>query len=768
MARWNGTFFLLLMLAVQAFTGTHLPVKYSTATNSMVGNGITHKYIIEITEGSSVEFIAQALDYLRAGTHEKIECGDIFTGAVIETSTENVDSLRQVPGVTNVWPVQSFSIPRSFAFDRPRINDEGRNFSVHQWTGVSQLHERGIKGKGTKIAIVDTGVDYSHEALGGCFGRGCKVTGGYDLVGPKWDSLSAKAHPKQPDEDPMDFKGHGTHVAGIIAGKNEWFSGVAPEAELLMYKVFSDEPGPSDTTEDVLIQAFCDAYSAGADVISASVNRPNGFVDSPWALVASRIVEKGVFVSIAAGNEGENGPFYSGVASNGRHVVSVAAINTTGDPKLHKAGPESRPVAAYFTSWGPTNELTLKPDIGAPGYDVLSTYLDHGFQTDSGSSMAAPYIAGVAALYISEHGGRELHGSNFAKDLANRIIASGQNVAWSTGDIRFNESAPPFQVGTGLVDARKVLLYKTHLSFEPISLLDTETFVPDWNITVTNGANRTTHYTFHHEPLPGVEIYDGAGAIKQLSKLRPRNNISAIVSLPSGSSIKFGSKKVFSIKFQLPRHVDDDMLPLYGGKLHIKSDNGEDLCIPYGGAAYDTEKAFDTMFDGKPIIQGWSQGANWSFDPMRQSNDFADLSLRLSYPCVHLRWDIFEPGWTELEWQYPLTIGEGGYVGSATTVRDSDKYSWFDNSLVDINDTISFPLMRVPRGNGRFWWFGKLSNGTKIAPGNYSMRIAALRPYGEPRISDHWDIMDLDGYDIQISPGNNTNTTVALTKVKAN
>lgn len=65
-----------------------------------------------------------------------------------------------------MWPVQSFSIPRSFSFDRPRINDEGRNFSVHQWTGVNRLHELGIKGKGTKIAIVDTGVDYSHEAVG--------------------------------------------------------------------------------------------------------------------------------------------------------------------------------------------------------------------------------------------------------------------------------------------------------------------------------------------------------------------------------------------------------------------------------------------------------------------------------------------------------------------------------------------------------------------------------------------------------------------------
>ncbi|KAG5978809.1 hypothetical protein E4U55_005909 [Claviceps digitariae] len=220
-----------------------------------------------------------------------------------------------------------------------------------------------------------------------------------------------------------------------------------------------------------------------------------------------------------------------------------------------------------------------------------------------------------------------------------------------------------------------------------------------------------------------------------------------------------------SIKFQLPQHVDDNMLPLYSGKLRIKSDNDEDLCIPYGGAAYDTEKAFDTMFDSKPIIDGWHEGANWSFDPERRPADFADLSLRLSYPCFHLRWDIFERGWTELEWQYPPTIGESGYVGSATSVRDAEKFLWFNSSLVDINDTVSFPLMRVSRGHGRFWWFGKLSNGTKIAPGNYSMRIAALRPYGEPRISDHWDIMDMDGHSIQISPGNRTNVTFSLTKV---
>lgn len=261
-------------------------------------------------------------------------------------------------------------------------------------------------------------------------------------------------------------------------------------------------------------------------------------------MVANRIVERGVFVSIAAGNDGEKGPFYSGVGSNGQHVVSVAAINASGDPMLADSDSQHRPIAAYFTSWGPTNELVLKPDIGAPGYNILSTYLDQGFETDSGSSMAAPYIAGIAALYIGHHGGRELHGPNFAKDLAKRIASSGRNVAWSTGDIFFNESAPPFQVGTGLVDAWKVLHYDTQISFEPISLLDTELFQPEWDIQVTNNGNRTVNYAFEHESLPGVEIYDGISDIRPLSQLAPLRIVPG-VSLPLNATLHSGQTKTF-------------------------------------------------------------------------------------------------------------------------------------------------------------------------------------------------------------------------------
>jgi hypothetical protein len=104
--------------------------------------------------------------HLNEGDHAKFDCGKIFTGAVVATAAENIDSIRDMPGVTNVWPLTRLSTPRSL-----HLNDElhdcklSLNYSVHQWTGVDKLHQAGIKGRGVRVAIVDTGIDYSHLAV---------------------------------------------------------------------------------------------------------------------------------------------------------------------------------------------------------------------------------------------------------------------------------------------------------------------------------------------------------------------------------------------------------------------------------------------------------------------------------------------------------------------------------------------------------------------------------------------------------------------------
>lgn len=239
--------------------------------------------------------------------------------------------------------------------------------------------------------------------------------------------------------------------------------------------------------------------------------------------MASRLVEKGIVVTIAAGNEGDSGPFYSSSGSNGHGVLSVAAANVTGLPHVNHANHSWDPVPCDFTTWGPTAEILLKPDIAAPGENVISTVLNQSYDAISGTSMSAPYIAGIAALYIGEHGGREVFGPGFAKMVSDRIKASGRSLPWLADYLLRNHTAPPFQVGTGLVDAWSVLMYDTQLTYEPFALLDTELFEPLWKVNITNNGNDTLNYWFGLEPQSGVMIHDKYYGISSLYQLEPQS-----------------------------------------------------------------------------------------------------------------------------------------------------------------------------------------------------------------------------------------------------
>jgi len=359
------------------------------------------------------------------------------------------------------------------------------------------VHEAGIFGKGVKIAVVDTGIWYNHSALGGGFGPGFKVAGGYDLVG---DGLWPYSNDKHIDADPNDQQGHGTHVAGIIAGKTESWTGVAPEAILYSYKVFTQSDGTDDAT---LIETFIAAYSDDVDIITASIGGYGGFANNAWAEVASRIVERGVVVTIATCNAGNAGAFFSGTGSSGKNVLAVASAEVT------TVEEKARP--SYFTSWGGLYDLTIKPDISAPGSNIFSTYFGPGdsFAELTGTSMATPYIAGVAALYISAHGGKKEHGKNFAQELAMRIIASGTAMPWlSDSSVPGGElSAPIPQVGNGLVDSVKLLNYKALLSFGRFALNDKVHFQSSQSITITNNGEENVTYSFSLQDSAEVEVF---------------------------------------------------------------------------------------------------------------------------------------------------------------------------------------------------------------------------------------------------------------------
>ena len=249
----------------------------------------------------------------------------------------------------------------------------------------------GVTGLGVRVAIVDTGVAYTHPDLGGCLGAACKVIRGYDFVND--------------DSNPQDDHGHGTHVAGIVAA-NGVVRGIAPDARLLAYKVLNANGDGFSSTVIAGIDAAVDpdgnpATNDGAHVINLSLGG-YGDPDDPMSQAVDNVTLHGVTVVVAAGN---SGPDEQTIGSPGtaRRAITVGASDKTDHP-------------ASFSSRGPViwnGGAILKPDIVAPGVAICSTRwgsswpgaecIDAAHVALSGTSMAAPHVAGVAALLLQRN-----------------------------------------------------------------------------------------------------------------------------------------------------------------------------------------------------------------------------------------------------------------------------------------------------------------------------------------------------------------------------
>lgn len=261
--------------------------------------------------------------------------------------------------------------------------------------GAGKVHDGGNKGTGVKVAIIDSGIDYTHPDLDDNY------VGGYDFVNS--------------DADPMDDNGHGTHVSGTVAAEDDDVGvvGVAPEARLYGLKILGSDGSGSYSDVIAALQWSVDSGIQVTNNSYGSSGDPGSTVQAAFDNSAAA----GILHAAAAGNSGNPPGKGDNVGYPARYESVIAVAATDKDDKR-----------ARFSSTGPDVELA------APGVSINSTKLGGGYVEYSGTSMAAPHVAGAAALVIA---------AGFA-DVRTQIQSTADDLGVTGQDSQY---------GFGLVDA---------------------------------------------------------------------------------------------------------------------------------------------------------------------------------------------------------------------------------------------------------------------------------------------------------------------------
>lgn len=351
-------------------------------------------------------------------------------------------------------------------------------------------------GRNVTIAIIDTGIDYNHSDLGGCIGPACKVRGGYDFANS--------------DSDPMDDNGHGTHCAGIAAA-NGAIKGVAPDARLLAARVCND----GGCRDSDAMAAIDWAVANGADVISLSLgtNKQPSKGSDPIQMLCDAASRIGVTVVAAVGNEGPGSGTIADISASDT-VIGVGADDDGGTASA------SDDVVPDFSCRGPAAYGRFKPEVIAPGTSIYSTGLGGGYLTKQGTSMAAPHVAGAAALLLEYN--RSLNPAQVKSALMN-----------SAGEI----AGHPYETGAGLINVSRAISSQMRAEING---------KPAWEASVPRGMNETASLRIknHRERAVNISLIASALSDNDGRTLDP----SALV-FPSDVGLGPMEEKTVSVSF---------------------------------------------------------------------------------------------------------------------------------------------------------------------------------------------------------------------------
>ena len=414
-------------------------------------------------------------------------------GFAIKAPASSLAVIRATPGVKAAFKDRySATIYDVYSPDSFGNKDKDHDPSLSTAMDMTAAAQAAQAGSGQVIEIIDTGFDTSHSAFAGSMegarlsqadvmslaatlgdGRGGgwvspKIPFAYDYADGDAD-VTYPAPGEFPDQTDDARYTHGTHVAALAASNGSEFRGAAPDAQLIMAKVLGDDD--QEINDSVLLAALDDAAVLTPDVLVVSVgddSGQNGDALAVYADVYAALTTKGVAINAPAGDytssawgnwNSENLPFatdadfgaiiWPALDSNALAAASLDEVKRTDGQPLPDASP------SYFSSWGVTPDLRLKPEIAAPGGDVMSALPAGTYGRRSGTAEASAQVAGIAALVrqriATDPMFADMSSANKDAVVANFLMGTAHPVVDATqADGAFYS---PRQVGSGLVDA---------------------------------------------------------------------------------------------------------------------------------------------------------------------------------------------------------------------------------------------------------------------------------------------------------------------------
>lgn len=699
----------------------------------------TESIIIEVEGDPQVHktFIESYYPFVEViATYEKL-----FNGLALQAAPDKFEKLSTLEFVKAIHSVQTYEA----------VNASTRNITkdeINENTVIpSDLNSTKYTGKGVKVGVIDTGIDYTHPDLIESY------VAGYDLV--------------DLDEDPQETTTkqgiptlHGTHVAGIIAANGE-LKGVAPDAEIYAYRALG--PGGMGTSVQV-IAAMEQALVDGVDIMNLSLGNTVNGPDYPTSVAVNRAVELGVSVVIANGN---NGPakwsvgspataskaFAVGATSNPHKVPSLyeatsdktialnvmqgsipwdleksyaiveakgnqanirgnIALVKRGDISFYEKakqaeeagamavavynneagmfqgmiGDEEEPIGipvvgitkqdgewllqemesrsvyiettykqtpldiADFSSRGPvTVNWHIKPDILAPGTNILSTVPDGGYQELQGTSMAAPHVAGVIALL------KEAHPNWTTTQISGALKTTAVQLPGEKRDF-----VKPIIQGMGLIQPNaaietSTIIHNPQLEFGKMDeYRQTETL----EVTIENTTNRDQTYSF----------------------TIPKKHKGISWKLPQSFTLGKKERKTIPIELSITTPLLEDGIHQGWIELHQQSKTYQ---LPYlfVNKTADNPKAMGFEFSLKPFSNDEFLYHLYITDPTKRVEvDLYDPDT-LMYERTLLETDDLKVGMNEGQLKKADIGKPGSYIAIITVHLESGKYESYETEL---------------------------------------------------------------------------------------